>query len=283
VAINCAAVPATLLESELFGHAKGAFTDAKVAREGLFVRASGGTLFLDEIGEMPLEMQPKLLRALQERTVRPVGSNTDVPFDTRVVAATHRTLETEIEAKRFRGDLFYRINVVRIDVPALRERGSDILVLANHFLRRSAARMHKGEMTISPQVAALLLAYDWPGNVRELENCIERAIALSREGHLSAEDLPEKIRTYVPERFVLSADQPAEILPLEEIGRRYILRALKLLGGNKTRVADLLRIDRRTLYRRLERYEAGQPANDPGGLAVPGDDERDPRAGSGVV
>jgi two-component system response regulator HydG len=256
VAINCAAVPASLLESELFGHARGAFTDAKTAREGLFIRASGGTLFLDEIGEMPLEMQPKLLRALQERTVRPVGSDVDVPFDTRVVAATHRVLETEIEEKRFREDLYYRINVVRIDMPPLRERDTDILELADHFLRRAAERMRKGEIKISPQVATLLLAYDWPGNVRELENCIERASALARLDHLSAEDLPDRIRCYKPDRFVLAVDEPTGILPLEEIDRRYILRTLKLLSGNKTRAADLLQIDRRTLYRRLERYEA---------------------------
>ena len=261
VAINCAAVPATLLESELFGHARGAFTDAKTARDGLFLQASGGTLFLDEIGEMPIEMQPKLLRALQERTIRPVGSNNDVPFDTRVIAATHRDLESEIEAKRFREDLFYRINVVKIDVPALRDRGGDILVLATHFLKRAAARLRRPELKISPPVASLLLAYNWPGNVRELENCLERASALAHFDHISAEDLPEKIRTYRPDRFVLSADEPAEILPLEEIERRYILRALKLLDGNKSRAADLLGLDRRTLYRRLDKYEAAARGN----------------------
>ena len=256
VAINCAAVPATLLESELFGHARGAFTDAKLAREGLFVQASGGTLFLDEIGEMPMEMQPKLLRALQERRVRPVGSNADVAFDVRILAATHRDLEADIAAKRFREDLFYRINVVKIDVPPLRERAGDILLLATHMLQKAAERLRQPAVTLSPQVAALLLEYDWPGNVRELENCLERATALTRFDHLSAEDLPEKIRTFKPERFVLSADGPEEILPLEEIDRRYIMRALQLLDGNKTRAADLLRVDRRTLYRRLERYEA---------------------------
>jgi DNA-binding NtrC family response regulator len=261
VAINCAAVPASLLESELFGHARGAFTDAKVSREGLFVQASGGTLFLDEIGEMPLEMQPKLLRALQERKVRPVGANADVPFDARVLAATHRDLEAEIEARRFREDLFYRINVVKIDVPPVRERGGDILLLATHILQRACERMRKPEMKLSPQVAALFLEYNWPGNVRELENCLERAIALARFDHISAEDLPEKIRSYKPDRFVLSADEPAEILPLEEIERRYIMRALKLLDGNKTRAADLLHLDRRTLYRRLERYEGRAPSN----------------------
>jgi DNA-binding NtrC family response regulator len=270
VAINCAAVPASLLESELFGHVRGAFTDAKVARDGLFVQASGGTLFLDEIGEMPMEMQPKLLRALQERRVRPVGSNTEIAFDTRVLAATHRNLEAEIEAKRFREDLYYRLNVVKIDVPPLRDRSGDILLLATHILQKASERLRKTEIKLSPQVAALFLAYDWPGNVRELENCLERGIALSRFDHLDAEDLPEKIRMYKPERFALSADEPAEILPLEEIDRRYIMRALKLVGGNKTRAADLLQVDRRTLYRRLDKYEGRAPTDvtDPPGMAA---------------
>ena len=255
VAINCAAVPANLLESELFGHVRGAFTDAKAPRDGLFVQATGGTLFLDEIGEMPLEMQTKLLRALQERKVRPVGGNTEMPFDARVIAATHRDLESEVDQKRFRQDLFYRINVVRIDVPPLRERTTDILMLATHFLAKSAERGNKGMMALSPQVAAPLLAYDWPGNVRELENCMERAVALARFDHISAEDLPEKILSYRPDRFVLSADDPGEILSLEEVDRRYIVRAVKLLDGNKSRAAELLGLDRRTLYRRLEKYE----------------------------
>jgi DNA-binding NtrC family response regulator len=267
VAINCAAVPASLLESELFGHARGAFTDAKVAREGLFVQASGGTLFLDEIGEMPIEMQPKLLRALQERKVRPVGSNMDVAFDTRIVAATHRNLEAEIQAHRFREDLFYRINVVKIDVPPLRERGDDVLSLATSILHRASERLQKAEIKISPQVAALFLAYNWPGNVRELENCLERATALARFDHLSPEDLPEKIRMYKPGKpdpVVQPIEEPAEILPLEEIERRYILRALKLLEGNKTRAAELLNLDRRTLYRRLDSYEERDACGEPG-------------------
>lgn len=263
VAINCAAVPATLLESELFGHARGAFTDAKAQRDGLFVQASGGTLFLDEIGEMPLEMQAKLLRALQERTVRPVGSNTEVSFDARIVTATHRDLESDVDTKRFREDLYYRINVVKIPVPPLRERSSDILTLATHFLDKFADRSGKGRMKLSPQFAAPLLAYHWPGNVRELENCIERAVALARFDHVSAEDLPDKIRSYRPDRFVVSADDPAEIIPLDELDRRYIVRAVKLLNGNKSRAAQLLGVDRRTLYRRLEKYEGEQhPATD---------------------
>jgi DNA-binding NtrC family response regulator len=259
VAINCAAVPSNLLESELFGHARGAFTDAKAQREGLFVQASGGTLFLDEIGEMPLDMQTKLLRALQERTVRPVGSNTELSFDARIVAATHRDLESDVDEKRFREDLFYRINVVKIQVPPLRERSSDILTLAAHFLKKFADRRAGGAMTLPPQVAALLLAYQWPGNVRELENCLERAVALARLDHISAEDIPEKIRSYRPDRFVVSADDPAEIITLEALDRSYIIRAVKLLGGNKSRAAQLLGVDRRTLYRRLEKYEGVQP------------------------
>jgi two-component system response regulator HydG len=270
VAINCAAVPANLLESELFGHARGAFTDAKVARDGLFVQASGGTLFLDEIGEMPLEMQAKLLRALQERMVRPVGSNQEIAFDARIVAATHRDLEGECNAKRFREDLYYRINVVKIAVPPLRDRGNDILLLATHFLKASRVdrtalradapsgeRPQREDIHLSPAVATLLLNYDWPGNVRELENCIERAVALARFSELSADDLPDKVRSFSPKRFVLSADTEEEILSLDELERRYILRALKILGGNRSRAATLLGLDRRTLYRRLEKYDAG--------------------------
>ncbi len=273
IALNCAAVPATLLEAELFGHTRGAFTDAKTARDGLFVQASGGTLLLDEIGEMPLEMQPKLLRALQERSVRPIGGSSDVPFDTRVIAATHRDLEGEIAAKRFREDLYYRINVVKIDVPSLRERSTDILPLATHFLTRAAQRQRKGEMKLSPQVASLLLAYDWPGNVRELENCIERAVALARFDHLSNEDLPEKIGAHRPHRVAAVVDDTEETLPLEEVERRYILRVLKLLDGNKSRAAELLGLDRRTLYRRLERYENATraPSGPENGAAHTGD------------
>jgi DNA-binding NtrC family response regulator len=263
VAINCAAVPSTLLESELFGHARGAFTDAKGAREGLFLRASGGTLFLDEVGEMPLEMQTKLLRALQERTVRPIGANEEVAFDTRIVTATHRDLEREVAEKRFREDLYYRINVVKILVPPLRDRGSDTLVLATHFLRKAAERGRTGEvrMKMPPQFAAALLAYDWPGNVRELENCIERAVALARFDHVSVEDLPEKVRAYKPASVKLALEDSNEILTLDELARRYILRALRLVGGNRSRAAELLGLDRRTLYRRMEKYRHGCTEN----------------------
>jgi two-component system response regulator HydG len=254
VAVNCAAVPPNLLESELFGHTRGAFTDAKLSRKGLFIEATGGTLFLDEVGEMPLEMQAKLLRALQERVVRPVGSDSEQAFDARIVTATHRDLEDDVAKRRFRQDLFYRINVVSINVPPLRERGSDVLKLASHFLQKSADRTGQSVRRLSPAVAERILVYDWPGNVRELENCIERAIALSRFEELTIEDLPERIRTYRPDHFVMTADDVEEIISLDELERRYIARALKLLNGNKARAAQLLGVDRRTLYRRLGKY-----------------------------
>ena len=260
VALNCAAVPAALLESELFGHAKGAFTDAKNKRIGLLLQANGGTLLLDEIGELPLEMQPKLLRALQERKVRPVGADSEVSYDARIITATNRDLEYEVFQKRFREDLFYRINVVKLDLPPLRDRGGDVLKLAQHFLGKFASN-GKEALTLSASAAEKLMAYNWPGNVRELENCMERAVALARFDHVTVEDLPEKIRAYKPNRFVVSADDPGEVVTLDEVERRYILRVLSIVGGNKVRASEMLGLDRRTLYRRLERYE-GKPVTD---------------------
>ncbi len=263
VALNCAAVPAALLESELFGHAKGAFTDAKNKRTGLLSQANGGTLLLDEIGELPLEMQPKLLRALQERTVRPVGADAEVPYDARIITATNRDLEYEVFQKRFREDLFYRINVVKIDLPPLRDRGGDALKLAQHFLVKFCASGGKPTLTLSESAAEKLMGYNWPGNVRELENCMERAVALARFDHLTVEDLPEKIRAYKPNRFVVSVDDAGEVVTLDEIERRYILRVLSIVGGNKVQASEMLGLDRRTLYRRLERYEGTKPDGDP--------------------
>ncbi len=264
VAINCAAVPHSLLESELFGHARGAFTDAKVQRTGLFVQASGGTLFLDEIGELPLDVQPKLLRALQERKVRPVGANQEIPFDARIVAATNRNLEDEVYEKRFREDLYYRINVVKIDVPPLRERGGDVLHLAQHFLKQFARRNEKETLELSTTAAEKLMAYNWPGNVRELENCMEHAVALARFDQITVEDLPEKIRAYRAERFVVAANDPTEIVTMDELERRYILRVLSPVGGNKSRAGQVPGLDRRPLYRKLERYgESGEGASEP--------------------
>ena len=251
VAINCAAMPAPLLESELFGHVRGAFTDAKQARTGLFVQAGAGTVFLDEIGEMPIEMQVKLLRVLQERRVRPVGGDTELPVHARVVTASNRDLEEEVRTKRFREDLYYRINVVAIHVPPLRERADDVLVLAQHFLARSARRNRKPVTGISPPAARLLTGYDWPGNVRELENCLERAVALCRLEHITIDDLPPRLGAHAQGKLVIDSG-PVEMITLDEMERRYVRSVLAAVGGNKTRAARLLGIDRRSLYRRLE-------------------------------
>jgi two-component system response regulator HydG len=265
VAINCAAMPEGLFESELFGHTKGAFTDAKASRPGLFLRAHEGTLFLDEIGDMPLGLQSKLLRALQERKVRPVGGDQEYAFDARIVAATNRDLEGAVEKGRFREDLYFRLNVIQIAVPPLRGRGNDVLVLAQHFLEGFAARAGKSVSKISTEAADKLLSYFWPGNVRELENCMERAVALARYDQIVVDDLPEKIRDYETSHVILASDDPADLVPMDEVERRYILRVLKVLGGNKSQAAKVLGYDRKTLYRRLERYgiegEPGEAAS----------------------
>ncbi len=256
VAINCGAVPSHLLESELFGHVRGAFTDARRDRPGLFVQAGSGTVFLDEIGEMPLDMQVKLLRVLQERKVRPVGGDEERPISARVVCATNRDLESEIDAGRFRQDLFYRINVVTIDAPPLRSRGGDVLLLAQHFLQRIAARSGKHVTGISVDAARMFLDYDWPGNVRELENCLERAVAMSRLTEITVDDLPAKIREHKSSRIVIEGDDPAALITLAELEGRYVRRVLAACGGNKTHAARVLGIDRRSLYRRLEEHPA---------------------------
>jgi two-component system response regulator HydG len=258
VAVNCAAMPAPLLESELFGHVRGAFTDAKRSRAGLFVQAGAGTIFLDEIGEMPIEMQVKLLRVLQERRVRPVGGDEEVPFEARVVTATNRDLETEVDEKRFREDLFYRINVVAIPVPPLRSRAGDILLLAQYFLKRIAGRTSKPVQGISGPAARLLMDYDWPGNVRELENCMERAVALCRLDEITVDDLPSKVQEHQSSKIVITTESPGELITLDEMERRYVRQVLNAVGGNKTHAARILGIDRRSLYRRLE-----EPRHDP--------------------
>jgi two-component system response regulator HydG len=262
VAVNCAAIPATLLESELFGHARGAFTDAKSERTGLFVRANGGTIVLDEIGELPLEIQPKLLRALQEHTVRPVGSNAEIPFEARIITATNRDLEEEVEEKRFRADLYYRINVVKVVVPALRERDGDVLELAQHFLHSQAERNGRPTIGLSPEVAKKLIDYKWPGNVRELENCIARSVAFARYEQVTVDDLPERIRSYDSDRFVVSANDELEVVTLVELERRYVQRVLKLFNGNKSRTASALGIDRRTLYRKADKWDGERKGSD---------------------
>ena len=254
VAINCAALPASLLESELFGHEKGAFTDAKQRRQGLFLQAHGGTLFLDEVGSLPLDLQPKLLRALEARTVRPVGTSTEIPFDARIITATNDNLDKLIEAQRFREDLFFRINVIHVVLPPLRARGNDTLLLAQHCVTRVAARTGKRVVGLTTQAAEKLLGYSWPGNIRELQNCMERAVALTQYERITVEDLPEKVQSYKPARLVLDVDDSGDLLPMDEVERRYILRVLEAMNGNKAEAARVLGVDRKTLYRKLERY-----------------------------
>ena len=260
VAINCAAMPETLLESELFGHARGAFTDARAASPGLFLEARGGTLLLDEIGDMPLGLQPKLLRALQERVVRPVGGTVEVPFDARLLVATNRDLAAACEDGRFREDLYYRVNVIHIGLPPLRARGGDVLVLAQQFVQRFATAARRGVRGLSPAAAERLVAYAWPGNVRELANAMESAVALARFEEIAVEDLPERIRNYKRSHVLVTSDDPSELVPLEEVERRYILRVLEAVGGQRSAAARTLGMDRKTLYRKLDRW--GVPPKD---------------------
>jgi two-component system response regulator AtoC len=260
IAVNCAALPEALLESELFGHTRGAFTDAKAPRTGLFVQAHGGTLFLDEIGDMPASLQVKLLRALQERRIRPIGADSETPVDVRLVCATNRDLETAIEERRFREDLYFRINVVQVALPPLRVRGNDILLLAQTFLGRFATQAQKSVQGLSPAAAEKLMAYPWPGNVRELQNAIERAVALTRFEEISADDLPDRIRNYRASQLLVEGQDPSELVPLEEVERRYVLRVLEAMGGRRSDAARVLGIDRKTLYRKLELWGEGAAA-----------------------
>jgi DNA-binding NtrC family response regulator len=258
IAVNCAAIPENLLEAELFGHTRGAFTDARVARAGLFVRANGGTLFLDEVAELPKALQAKLLRALQEHTVRPVGADTETSFDARVLAATNRDLQTAVSEGQFREDLYFRLNVLEVSVPPLRARGNDVLTLAQHFIARIAERDQRPVLGISTDCARLLLEYSWPGNVRELLNVVERAIALARHDHLTPADLPDRIRQFAPTHVLVTGSAPDELPKLEEVERRYILRVLEATHGHRTRTAEILGLDRKTLYNKLRAYGVGE-------------------------
>jgi DNA-binding NtrC family response regulator len=251
VAINCGAVAEGLLESELFGHAKGSFTGASQDRPGLFEAANGGTLFLDEIGEVPPPMQVKLLRALQEREVRRVGENKNRRVDARVIAATNRDLVAEVNAARFRQDLYYRLRVVEIRVPPLRERREDILPLARAFLAEAAVRAGRKTTGFTSRAANQLVRYDWPGNVRELENAVERAVVLSRSSRIDQDDLPEEVGLALP-----GAHAPGDVRPLEAVEREYITAVVRANGGNRTKAAEQLRIGTATLYRKLKQYEA---------------------------
>jgi len=253
IKVNCAALPETLLESELFGHEKGAFTGAAGPRKGRFERADRGTLFLDEIGEMAPATQAKILRVLQEREFEPVGGSRSIQVDTRIISATNRNLEEEIAADQFREDLYYRLNVVTITVPPLRERLQDIPLLAEHFLGQYSAKNHRTFKGIVPQAMDILLRYSWPGNVRELENVIERAVIIARGDRIESEHFPSTISDQES-----SASGYPPILPsgrsLKEVEREMILQTLDDMGGNRTQTAKILGISRRTLQLKLKGY-----------------------------
>ncbi|MBS1792512.1 MAG: sigma-54-dependent Fis family transcriptional regulator [Acidobacteria bacterium] len=253
LAVNCGALPESLLESELFGHTKGAFTGATADKKGLFRSADGGTLFLDEIGEMPAALQVKLLRALQEQEVLPVGSSAPVRFDTRIIAATNRDLETEVAENRFREDLFYRLNVIEISLPPLRTRREDIPLLVRHFVAKAARGQRLAEKPVNREALAALVSYNWPGNVRELENAVERAFILSGD-EIDLDSLPPKIRLSASQ--ALEMRDPEGLRPtLDEMERRYIYEILRSTSDDKTEAARILGIDLSTLYRKLKKYE----------------------------
>jgi transcriptional regulator with PAS, ATPase and Fis domain len=247
LAINCAAVPETLLESELFGHARGSFTGATQDRAGLFEAANGGTLLLDEIGDVPPAMQVKLLRVLQEREVRRVGENRTRTINVRVLAATNRDLLADVHGARFRQDLYYRLRVVEVVVPPLRERREDILPLARQLLAGAAKRLGRKLPALTPGAANALLRYAWPGNVRELENSLERAVALAQSDRIDTDDLPPEVASTLPGRSV-----SGEFRSLADVERDYIAAALEASGGNRARAAKRLGIGEATLYRKLK-------------------------------
>jgi two-component system response regulator HydG len=255
--INCGALPEGLLESELFGHVKGSFTGAVRDKQGMFAAARGGTFFLDEIGETKPSTQVKLLRVLQEREALPVGGTSPIPVDVRVIAATNKDIEDEIRRGNFRSDLYYRLNVIALQLPPLRDRREDIPLLAEAFLTRIAQERSAPARHLDRDALDVVMAYDWPGNVRELENALEHAVILSRDGDIPASALPERIAVRRAEALV--ADRPAENPPLDAIERAYILWVLNNEGGNKSRAAQVLGIDPSTLYRKLSRYDANLP------------------------
>jgi DNA-binding NtrC family response regulator len=253
VAINCAGLSETLLDSQLFGHRRGAFTGAVSDHDGVFRAAEGGTLFLDEVAEIPLGLQAKFLRAVEQREVTPLGSSLPVPVDVRIIAATNRDLEVESRAGRFRTDLYYRLNVVHLELPPLRTRPEDVALLIDHFVQRYSRQYQVAPKRISAEAMERLRTYAWPGNVRQLQNAIERAFALSVADTITIDDLPPPLRDHAP-----MDDLPGDRLPtLEEAERRLFATALRQSGGNKNEAARLLGIDRQRLYRKLEKYGLG--------------------------
>jgi len=267
VAINCAALPATLIESELFGYEKGAFTDAKARKEGLFEQAEGGTILLDEIGELELALQAKLLRVLEEGAFRRVGGLKDIPLDVRVIAASNRDLKTESEAGRFRLDLYYRLSIIQIDIPPLRERGDDVLLLSQHYIDTigSRLRLHKQITRLSPEVEVLFRNYNWPGNVRELRNVIERALILEDDEVITTEYLPGALTGQSARRDGTGSGQnedvteqfslPSEGISLDDAEMSFVRQAIERSGGNQTRAAELLGISRDQLRYRLKKLD----------------------------
>ena len=264
VAVNCAALPATLIESELFGYEKGAFTDAKARKEGLFEQAEGGTLLLDEIGELELSLQAKLLRVLEEGAFRRVGGLRDIPLDVRVLAASNRDLKAESEAGRFRLDLYYRLSIIQIDIPPLRERGDDVLLLSQHYIETIGSKLRRRKITgLSPEATTVFRNYDWPGNVRELRNVIERALILEDADQITTEYLPDSL--LAPPRIAQSQSSgtdgstlfvlPNEGISLDEAELSFVRQAIQRSGGNQTRAAELLGISRDQLRYRLKKLE----------------------------
>jgi transcriptional regulator with PAS, ATPase and Fis domain len=262
VAVNCAAIPINLVESELFGHSKGAFTGATASRMGRFAEADGGTILLDEIGEMEPAVQAKLLRLIQDGVLRPVGDETDQKIDVRILAATNRKLDSEVAAGRFRADLYWRLNVIPVEVPALRHRTGDIPLLCDHFIRHFNEKNRRAVPGIQPDAIAAFKRYPWPGNIRELENLLERLVILKKAGPITLADLPPNLHQTFPNRLTTPSPTPIPELPsdgtdlrsiLESVEDRMIADALERTGGNKNRAAELLGLNRTTLVEKLRR------------------------------
>src|SRR3954471_14635536 len=252
IPVDCGSLVPTLIESELFGYVKGAFTGAVRSKDGLLAIADGGTILLDEIGELPVDLQSKLLRAIQEKEIRPVGSTRRVPINVRILAATNRDLETAVQDGTFRKDLFFRLNVVNLRIPPLRERRQDIPLLVGHFLQKTN-RASGIERTISDEALRLMMAYDWPGNVRELESCLERAATLTSGPNIHVGDLPSQVQN-AGRPSIFDGPHPNGVVPIAEMEREAIFSALKRVGGDKMKAAKLLGIGKTTLYRKLKEY-----------------------------
>ena len=254
VAVNCSAIPKTLFESELFGFKKGSFTDAKEDHKGLILQADKGTLFLDEVGDFPLELQPKLLRAIEEKKVRPIGSDREIEFDARIISATNQSLEDLIDRQLFREDLYYRLNVIHLDIPPLRERGNDVLLLADYYIKIFAKNYDKDIKGFTKPVIKRMLEYPWQGNIRELKNAIERAVALTNFDNITLDDFPDKIRSYDYSAAGNTHVVYNELITLEEVQKRHIMHILSNSENNLSKAAQILGINRTTLYRKMEQY-----------------------------